>query len=87
MPVSLSSAHGLLWAFDSLYAMVNGSNEPGLHRLRDTNGDGLVDSDEYCMAVPGSGEHGPHAIVLSPDGKVAVCGGRQSYEVARCDFR
>ena len=69
MPVGLSGAHGLLWAFDSLYAMVNGSNEPGLHRLRDTNGDGLVDSDEYCMAVPGSGEHGPHAIVLSPDGK------------------
>ncbi len=69
MPVSLSGAHGLLWAFDSLYAMVNGSNEPGLHRLRDTNGDGLVDTDEYCMAVPGSGEHGPHAIVLSPDRK------------------
>ncbi len=36
MPVNLSGAHGLLWAFDSLYAMVNGSNEPGLHRLRDT---------------------------------------------------
>ncbi len=69
MPVNLSGAHGLLWAFDSLYAMVNGTSEPGLHRLRDTNGDGLVDSDEYCMAVPGSGEHGPHAIVLGPDQK------------------
>lgn len=69
IPVNLSGAHGLLWAFDSLYAMVNGSNEPGLHRLRDTNGDGLVDTDEYCMNVPGGGEHGPHAIVLSPDGK------------------
>ncbi len=69
LPTKLSGAHGLLWAFDSLYAMVNGTNEPGLHRLRDTNGDGLVDSDEFCMAVPGAGEHGPHAIVLSPDGK------------------
>ena len=69
LPVSLSGAHGLLWAFDSLYAMINGSQEPGLHRLRDTNGDGQVDSDEYCMMVPGGGEHGPHAIVLSPDGK------------------
>ncbi len=69
LPVNVSSAHGLLWAFDSLYAMVNGTSEPGLHRMRDTNGDGLVDSDEYCMNVPGSGEHGPHAIILSPDKK------------------
>jgi putative heme-binding domain-containing protein len=58
-----------LWAFDSLYAVVNGGDKSGLHRLRDTNGDGLVDSDEHCMFVPGGGEHGPHAVVLSPDGK------------------
>ncbi|MFO1066732.1 MAG: hypothetical protein U0892_22975 [Pirellulales bacterium] len=69
LPVDLSGAQGLLWAFDSLYAVVNGGSESGLHRLRDTNNDGLVDSDEYCMHVPGGGEHGPHGIVLSPDGK------------------
>ncbi len=69
LPVNLSGAQGLLWAFDSLYAMVNGGDQSGLHRLRDTNGDGLVDSDEHCMYVPGSGEHGPHAVILSPDGK------------------
>jgi putative heme-binding domain-containing protein len=69
LPVDLSGAQGLLWAFDSLYAVVNGGDKSGLHRLRDTNGDGLVDSDEHCMFVPGGGEHGPHAVVLSPDGK------------------
>ncbi len=69
LPVQLSGAQGLLWAFDSLYAVVNGGDKSGLHRLRDTNGDGLVDSDEHCMFVPGGGEHGPHAVVLSPDGK------------------
>ncbi len=69
LPVNLSGAQGLLWAFDSLYAVVNGGDKSGLHRLRDTNGDGLVDSDEHCMFVPGGGEHGPHAVVLSPDGK------------------
>jgi putative heme-binding domain-containing protein len=68
LPVKLSGAHGLLWAFDSLYAVVNGE-QSGLHRLRDTNGDGLVDTDEYCMELPGRGEHGPHAVILSPDGK------------------
>ncbi|MCC6510058.1 MAG: c-type cytochrome, partial [Pirellulaceae bacterium] len=79
MPVALSGAHGLLWAFDSLYAMVNGGNEPGLHRLRDANGDGLMDTDEFCMAVPGSGEHGPHAIILSPDKQsLFVCAGNHT---------
>ena len=69
LPVKLSGAQGLLWAFDSLYAVVNGGTASGLHRLTDTNGDGLVDSDEHCMFVPGGGEHGPHAVILSPDGK------------------
>ncbi len=69
LPVELSSAQGLLWAFDSLYAVVNGGKKSGLYRLRDTNGDGKVDSEELCMDLPGSGEHGPHAVILSPDGK------------------
>jgi len=68
LPVAISGAQGLLWAFDSLYAVVNGPDS-GLHRLRDTNGDGLVDSDEFCMPLPGGGEHGPHAVILSPDKK------------------
>lgn len=79
LPVKLSGAQGLLWAFDSLYAVVNGGNQSGLHRLRDTDGDGLVDQDEYCMHVPGGGEHGPHAVVLSPDGKsLFVCSGNHT---------
>ncbi len=69
LPVKLSGAQGLLWAFDSLYAVVNGGDQSGLHRLRDSDGDGLVDSDEFCMYVPGGGEHGPHAVVLDPAGK------------------
>jgi putative heme-binding domain-containing protein len=69
LPVNLSGAQGLLWAFDALYAVVNGGDKSGLHRLTDTNGDGLVDADEHCMFVPGGGEHGPHAVILSPDGK------------------
>jgi putative heme-binding domain-containing protein len=69
LPVNLSSAQGLLWAFDSLYAVVNGGSKSGLYRLRDTDADGKVDSEELCMAISGGGEHGPHAVILSPDGK------------------
>lgn len=69
LPVELSGAQGLLWAFDALYVVVNGGDKSGLHRLTDTDGDGLVDHDEHCMFVPGGGEHGPHAVILSPDGQ------------------
>lgn len=78
LPVKLSSAQGLLWAFDSLYVMVNGP-DPGLYRVKDTDGDGLVDSHEYLMHVPGGGEHGPHAVILAPDGKsLFVCSGNHT---------
>ncbi|MCU0711593.1 MAG: c-type cytochrome [Pirellula sp.] len=69
LPLKLSAAQGLLWAFDSLYVVVNGGDNSGLHRARDTDGDGLVDTSEHCMRLDGGGEHGPHAVILSPDKK------------------
>jgi putative heme-binding domain-containing protein len=78
IPVEIGMAHGLLWAFDSLYVMVNSQDREknGLYRVRDTNGDGELDSVEFLKHLDGDGEHGPHAIVLSPDGKslYVVCG-------------
>jgi len=68
LPVDLSSAQGLLWAHDSLYVVVNGGRS-GLHRAIDTDADGLVDSSDYLMPISGGGEHGPHAVILAPDGK------------------
>jgi putative heme-binding domain-containing protein len=68
LPVDLSGAQGLLWAHDSLYVVVNGGKS-GLHRAVDTTGDGLVDKSDYLMPVSGGGEHGPHAVILAPDGK------------------
>ena len=63
-------AHGLLYAFDSLYIMVGEApNKRGLWRLRDTNGDDQFDEQKYLRAIKGSGEHGPHSLALSPDGK------------------
>ena len=64
-------AHGLLYAFDSLYVMVNeGRPRAGIWRVRDTNGDDQFDQFEYIREIKvGSGEHGTHALVLSPDGK------------------
>jgi len=69
LPVELSGAQGLLWAFDSLYVVINQGGKSGLYRATDNNGDGLVDSSQLCMPLQGGGEHGPHAVILSPDGK------------------
>lgn len=65
----LSGAQGLLCAFDSLYVVCNGGPGSGLYRCRDTNGDDQYDLVEKLRDIPGGGEHGPHAVRLSPDGK------------------
>lgn len=67
---SVGGAHGLLYAFDSLYVMVNEQGgRQGLWRLRDTRGTDHYDEEKLLRRIEGGGEHGPHAIVLSPDGK------------------
>ncbi len=70
IPVDLGEAQGLVWAFDSLYVVVNHGEKyaSGLYRVRDTNGDETLDSFEKLRAFDGDGEHGPHAVLLGPDG-------------------
>ena len=66
----INGAHGLLYAFDSLYALVNEKpNVAGLYRLRDTKGTGQFDEKTLLREIKGQGEHGNHSITLSPDGK------------------
>ena len=63
-------AHGLLWAFDSLYVAVDeGKQAHGVYRIRDTDGDDQLDKIELLRKVDASGEHGIHSLVLAPDGK------------------
>lgn len=69
---TIGGAHGLLWAFDSLYVIVGerptSKSEPGLWRLRDEDHDGTFEKEEHLLRLEGGGEHGPHSVVLSPDG-------------------
>jgi putative heme-binding domain-containing protein len=67
--VQVSRAHGLLYAFDSLYVISSQSKMKGLYRLTDTNGDDQFDKEEYVIPFRASGEHGIHSVVLSPDKK------------------
>lgn len=74
LEVNMGYAQGLLWAFNSLFVMVNNKGNEnfekgsGLYRLRDTNGDDQFDKVALLKAFNGAGEHGPHSIVPAPDG-------------------
>lgn len=73
--VAAGKAHGLLWAYGSLYIM--GSDKPGepagdmrtLWRAWDSKGDGTFDKVQRIASFEAPGEHGPHALVLGPNGQ------------------
>jgi len=81
LDIGIGAAQGLLCAFDSLYVVVNGdaAEGSGLYRVRDTDGDDQYDEVLLLRSLPGSGEHGPHAVLLAPDGKsLLVCAGNHT---------
>ena len=85
----IGQAHGLLYAFDSLYVMVNGKMSPGkksgLYRLQDTMGDDHFDKITKLCDFDGEGEHGPHSLVLGPDHKIYFTIGNHTRMMAHVD--
>ncbi len=70
LDIPLQGAHGLLWHEGVLWVTVNeGSDESGIWRISDANGDGNYDKPELIRVFSGRGEHGPHGMTPSPDGK------------------
>ncbi len=74
--VGMGYAQGLLYAFNSLYVMVNHnpnekfSQPTGLYRIQDLDGDDQFESITQIRELKGQqGEHGPHSMKLTPDGK------------------
>lgn len=73
--INIGTAQGLLYAHNALYLMVN--NHPnkenpqksGLYKLEDTNNNDQFDKLTLMKELAGDGEHGPHSVILSPDGK------------------
>ncbi len=64
--VKVSGAQGLCWAHGSLYANVSGK---GVWRITDTDGDDRLDRAENIVPLRGGGEHGPHTVIETEDGK------------------
>ena len=71
--LQIGHAQGLCYAFDSLYVVVNSrssSTGAGVFRLFDTNKDDQFDKIVTIKKLSSTGgEHGPHAIFPSPNGK------------------
>lgn len=84
--VKITAAQGMLYAFDALYLSVNGGPGSGLYRATDTDGDDQFDKVEKLYKFEGGGEHGPHALRLSPDGKsILVACGNHTLPPAKID--
>jgi putative heme-binding domain-containing protein len=63
------NCQGLCMVFEDLYAVGEGPQGAGLYRLPDRNQDGRADAVALIAAHRGGmAEHGPHAVLLGPDG-------------------
>ncbi|OOG75361.1 c-type cytochrome [Algoriphagus sp. A40] len=74
--VGMGYAQGLLYAFNSVYVMVNHnpnetfSRGTGIYRIQDLDGDDQYESVTEIRAFTGEpGEHGPHSMKVTPDGQ------------------
>jgi putative heme-binding domain-containing protein len=72
LSIDFGHCQGLLYHAGALYGVVNDEvyQGRGLYRCKDTNNDDQFDTVELLRGFPGkSGEHGPHGVIASPDGK------------------
>ena len=72
LDINIGLAQGLLYHNTELFALVNSGDKKipsGLYKIIDSNGDGELDTVKTLKTVNGRGEHGPHNIVLAPDGQ------------------
>ena len=81
LSIDIGMAQGLLWAFDSLYVVVNaGGDKSGLFRITDTDNDDKLDKVELLRKFSGGGgEHDPgiergEPRRHPPHGRPAQCG-------------
>lgn len=76
LDIPLTAAQGLLFAFGNLYISVNGGPGSGLYKCSYDTSTDQFGKVVKLKSIRGGGEHGPHGIRLSPDGKsiYLMCG-------------
>jgi putative heme-binding domain-containing protein len=75
----VKNCQGLLSVSGRVFAIGQGPNGTALYRLSDQDHDGHVDRVEPLVKFTGEmGEHGPHSLVLGPDGLIYIIVGNFS---------
>ncbi len=79
LPTDIRAINGMLWAFGALYVGVNDYENKipsGLYRISNSAGSDQLDKVELLRRMEARGDHGVHAVVLTPDGKglYLICG-------------
>lgn len=76
----IHTCQGLCQVGDNLYAVGKGPQGTGIYRLPDANHDDVADSIQpVTLHNGGMSEHGPHAVVLGPDGFLYHCMGNHAW--------
>jgi putative heme-binding domain-containing protein len=80
IPAPVHQAMGLLYAHNSLYVNGHGPKGTGLYRLIDENHNDRFEPNEvhFLKKFEGEGEHGPHAVMRGPDGKIYIMNGNHT---------
>ena len=80
----IKNCQGMLVVGNDLYAVGEGPDKTGLYRLPDADQDDKADGIETLHKFRGGmGEHGPHTVVLGPDGELYCCIGNHAWVKAK----
>lgn len=81
----MKNCQGLTFIKGSLYCVGLGPRGVGIYKWNDPNLDGVYDEIERYTPTDAMGEHGPHAIMLGPDGALYFNSGNHSHIKAPID--
>ncbi|HZL89111.1 MAG TPA: HEAT repeat domain-containing protein [Pirellulaceae bacterium] len=82
----VSNCQGILALNGEVYVTGQGPDGPGLYRLTDTNRDGVLEEVRTLLKFKCEvNEHGPHGLVLGPDGLLYVLLGNHTQVEADYD--
>ena len=82
----VTGCQGLLTVSGHVFAIGKGPDGTALYRLTDEDHDGKADKVEPLVKFSGEmGEHGPHSLVLGPDGLLYMLVGNFSHTEKECE--
>ena len=75
----VKNCQGILALNGDVYVTGDGPDGVALYRLTDTDRDGMLETTEALVKFSGPmGEHGPHGLVLGPDGMIYMAVGNHA---------